>query len=102
MRYFQSNKEEYIKNFIYNVSLPNTDIDLNPYLCDADATQLQELLDYKWCSNKLEQLKAKEITIEVFIGAKDSIINPQKAFEFFNNQVPTYMINHGGHLLDVK
>jgi len=100
--FFKTNQHEYIQKFIQNVSSQDNDIDLAPYICQGKQEQLEELLYYTWCGEKLQSLKQRGIKIEVFIGEKDAIINPHEALNFFSQYATTYLISNKGHLLDVS
>jgi len=61
--------------------------------------ELETLLTYIWDRDKVIELIDRGVTIEVFIGGKDKILNPQKSFEFFSKLTTTYLIKDAGHLL---
>ena len=99
LRFFQNSPKEYTKNFLLNVAYPN-DIILDKYLKDGSVEELQELLEYQWSQNKIKIIRDKGVTIEVFLGSDDKIIDTKSAFEFFSKITTTYMIKDSGHLLD--
>jgi len=98
LRYFKTSKEAYIDTFLKNISHP-CDISMQKYLSGGDISQLEELLNYQWDKAKLQELQNRGITIEVFLGEKDIIIDTQKAYEFFKNITTTYYIKGVGHIL---
>ncbi len=100
--YFNTNKAQYIQNFLTNVSLPNDQSNLEIYLDDGSIEELEELLTYQWEKDALVLLKNRGIKIEVFLGNEDKIINSKDAFDFFSKYATTYLIKKAGHLLDVK
>jgi pimeloyl-ACP methyl ester carboxylesterase len=100
--YFSADKDKYIKNFLSNICLPNSNINLEKYLDNGSVEQLEELLTYKWEKDALVSLKNRGTKIEVFLGDEDSIINSKDAFDFFSKYTTTYLIKKAGHLLDVK
>lgn len=102
MRYFNSNKDEYMKNFIHNVCLPNNYISLQRYICEGEASQLNALLSYKWKVEDIKNIIDKNVKIEVFFGEMDNIIDTKIANDFFSKLTTTYFIKKAGHLLDVK
>lgn len=102
MRYFNSNKNEYMKNFMDNVCLPNNNMSLQKYICKGEAKQLDELLSYEWKIEDIKKIIDKNIKIEVFFGEMDNIIDTKVANDFFSKLTTTYFIKKAGHLLDAK
>ncbi|MDY0195025.1 MAG: pimelyl-ACP methyl ester esterase BioV [Sulfurovaceae bacterium] len=100
--YFSANKDKYIQNFLTNICLPNSHINLEKYINDGNVQQLEELLTYEWNENTLMSLKNRGIKIEVFLGDEDKIINSKDAFDFFSKYTTTYLIKKAGHLLNVR
>lgn len=100
LRYFDSNKEKYIENFLANVAHPQK-MNLAPYLSVGSKDQLEKLLTYKWESKKLQTLLDRGITIEVFLGGEDKIMDTNDAFDFFSSCVTTYFFKKAGHLLSI-
>ena len=98
LRYFDLGQEDYVKNFLENVSYPSS-IDLNKYLCLGSKKELEELLNYKWDISKLEELSKRGVSIEVFLGSSDKIIDTEVAKEFFSSICTTYFVKNVGHLL---
>ena len=98
LRYFKSDQQVYIQQFIKNVAYPSS-IDLEPYLDIARYEELKSLLTYIWDREKIIALQNRGVTIEVFIGGKDKIVDDQKSFEFFSEISTTYYFKEQGHLL---
>jgi len=96
--YFKKDTNEYIKNFIKNVIYPSN-IDITPYIKKGTYKELKELLYYKWNPSKIEELIKRGITIEVFIGEKDKIVNSKESYPFFSDITTTYLLRNRGHLL---
>jgi pimeloyl-ACP methyl ester carboxylesterase len=101
LHYFSADKTKYMQNFLANICLPNSKIDILKYFTDGNAAQLDELLCYKWNEEKLMSLKKRGIQIEVFLGDEDKIIDSKAAFVFFSKYATIYLIKNVGHLLDV-
>jgi pimeloyl-ACP methyl ester carboxylesterase len=97
LRYFEANKEAYIKQFLQNVSYPST-IDLSNYLSVGSKNELEALLTYKWDLKKLQEVQNRGTVVEVFLGEKDKIIESREALHFFTGTT-TYFIKDAGHLL---
>lgn len=98
LRYFQSNRDEYIKGFLSNVTYPS-DFDLSPYLGIGTKDELEELLSYRWDRDRLQALVDRGVTIEVFVGSCDKIIDYQEAVELFSPYATIYQIKGVGHIL---
>ena len=99
LRYFQNNTKNYIEQFIFNVAYPNS-ISLKDYLKEGSIDELKELLEYQWSEKKIQTIKDKGVTIEVFLGDRDKIIDTKSAFDFFSKTTTTYMIKDVGHILN--
>jgi len=97
LRYFKTDKQMYITNFLKNVAYPST-VDLQKYLQIGTTQELEALLNYTWKSEKIETILARGTTIEVFIGAKDKIVNTNEVQNFFKHTT-IYLLKDAGHLL---
>ena len=98
LRYFETGKEAYVKQFLENISYPST-VTLSTYLNVGTKEALASLLTYRWDITKIQKVLNRGTTIEVFLGEKDKIINSQEAFDFFAPLTTTYFIKNVGHLL---
>jgi surfactin synthase thioesterase subunit len=102
LRYFESNQEAYIKQFLLNVSYPS-DEDLNKYTQSVKKKDLEELLTYTWDKQKIEALLKRSICIEVFVGLEDKIVESSRVLDFFREtNCLCYTLKNTGHLLSVK
>ena len=66
LKHFTAQKDTYIKHFLANVSYPSHK-SLERYLNIGTKEELEALLTYKWDSNKLQSIRDKGISIEVFL-----------------------------------
>ncbi len=98
LRYFEAGQEAYVKQFLSNAVHPSS-IDLSDYVNIGTKEELEALLTYQWESKKIQELLDRGITIEVFLGSEDKIIDAQKAFDFFKPMTTTYLIKNAGHML---
>jgi len=111
--FFEDKNESYIKkqlkyydttsykeSFFSNVAYPS-DIDLSSYYHPHSKEDLEILLRHRWDRVKFKELTMRGITIEVFLGKKDRIINASKANEFFSEFAITYLIKESGHSLQL-
>ena len=98
LRYFEAGKDAYVKQFLENVSHPSK-INLSKYLELGTQEELNALLTYVWEPSKIEEVLDRGITIEVFLGKKDKIINVNEALAFFTPLSKCYFMKEAGHLL---
>jgi len=101
LRYFKSDKESYVKQFLENVAYPSK-TSLESYLTVGSKEELNDLLTYVWDKKKMKEVLARGTTIEVFIGDEDKIINSHEAIDFFKETSTLYTIKKSGHLLEQK
>ena len=97
MMFFQKNSKEYANKFLMNCGFDMAKSE--KYFDLGSASQLQELLYYEWDTIKLQSLIDKGVTIEVYLGEKDKIIDAHKACEFFKEYAEVYFIKNVGHIL---
>ncbi|WP_044415094.1 pimelyl-ACP methyl ester esterase BioV [Halarcobacter anaerophilus] len=98
LMFFKKDKDEYIKNFLKNVSFPSN-IEMKKYFKEGTSLELEELLNYTWDKEKLQKFVDRGIKIEVFLGQKDKIIDSKGAKEFFKDFATVYYIKEKGHIL---
>lgn len=97
LMYFKKDAELYCSNFLKNASFINEHI--KKYFKMGTYEELEELLNYEWLSEKMNILKEKNITLEIYLGDEDKIINAQNALEFFREFGEVYYIKNKGHIL---
>jgi len=100
LRYFESDNAAYTTQFLRNVAYPSS-FNLTDFLHPGTKEQLEALLHYEWDLNKLLRLQQQGVTIEVFLGEQDKIIDALAAFTFFSSVATTYLMKDRGHLLYV-
>ena len=98
LRYFKADAEAYRKEFLKNVAYPSTH-NLTSYLTHGEVEELEELLTYQWESERIEELQKRGVTIEVFLGGQDKIVDSEEAYSFFSELTTTYLFKEQGHLL---
>jgi len=100
--FFAKDKASYIQNFLKNIA-SGSDIDMQKYFKEGNKEELKELLYYKWDAKKLQELLKRGVTIEVFLGENDKIINSKEALEFFKeNATNVYFFKRANHILKAK
>ena len=98
LRYFKADQEAYTQQFLKNVAYPSS-VDLSSYVCEGTYEELEALLSYVWEKEKVLELLERGVTIEVFMGDSDKIVNRKMSYEFFSDLVPVYLFKGRGHLL---
>ena len=98
LRYFKADKEAYTRQFLKNVAYPSS-VDLSSYVSGGTYEELGALLSYVWKKEKVLELLERGVTIEVFMGDSDKIVDVEKSYEFFSELVPVYLFKGRGHLL---
>ena len=98
LMYFKKDANAYCENFLKNVSSP-TNQDISKYFNQGTLEELEELLNYEWSKEQLQKLVENGTKIEVYLGAKDKIVDAKKAKEFFVKFATVYYIKEKGHLL---
>jgi len=101
LRYYKADAKAYTEQFLKNVTYPSN-IELEPYLSSGTVEELESLLTYTWGAEKILELKERGVTIEVFMGEEDKIVDASKSFEFFSTLVTVYLFKDMGHLLQEK
>ncbi len=96
--FFKKDEEQYIKNFLGNVKSPIYK-DIDKYFKKGNIQELKELLEFIWSKDDLKKLNSKGVKIEVFLGAKDLIIDSNEAKDFFKDFATVYYFKDKGHLL---
>jgi pimeloyl-ACP methyl ester carboxylesterase len=98
LRYYKADPISYQREFLKNVAYPS-EIRLDRYLKQGDYESLNQLLSYVWDAKKIKSLIDRGVTIEVFIGEEDRIVDAEASFEFFSSLSTTYKLKGVGHLL---
>ena len=97
---YKKDKEKYLKNFI--------DLCFKPYnkkiieQGDSNYEQLENLLTYVWCIDELKKIASSGVTIEIYLGGKDAIIDVESAREFFLDVATVTYIKDANHFLQIN
>ena len=98
LMFFKKDEDAYIKNFLENLKDKSTK-SIENFFKKGSFKELDELLNFKWNKEDLEELIKKGIKIEVFLGQNDKIIDSLDAKEFFKEFATVYYFKDKGHLL---
>ncbi|HJE02680.1 hypothetical protein AAX26_01206 [Aliarcobacter thereius] len=96
--FFKKDEESYIKTFLKNVKA-NSSKDIEKFFKKGNYEELEELINFKWSKEDLEELLGKGLKIEVFLGQNDKIIDSLEAKEFFKDFATVYYFKDKGHIL---
>jgi len=98
LRYFKADQEAYTQQFLKNVAFPS-EINLEENVVHGSYAELDDLLSYVWDRDKILELQERGVTIEVFLGGKDKIVDTQDSLAFFSDITTTYFFKELGHIL---
>jgi len=98
LRYYKADETSYAEEFLKNVIFPSN-INLYDYLDINKYEELETLLSYVWDREKFLELIERGVTIEVFMGEEDKIVNSEKSYEFFSELTTVYLLKNRGHML---
>lgn len=98
LRYYKTDQEAYTEQFLKNVVYPST-LFLDNHLANGTYEKLESLLNYVWERDKILELIARGVIVEIFMGEEDKIVDAGKSFEFFSEITTVYWVKGVGHLL---
>jgi pimeloyl-ACP methyl ester carboxylesterase len=98
LRAWERDKMLYLESFLKSCAYPSS-LNLKEYLKDGSKDELEFLLNYIWDRERLLRLKQKGVTIEIFLGQRDKIIDSKEALEFFRDIGKIYLFRDAGHIL---
>jgi hypothetical protein len=96
--HYKKDPSSYTNNFIKNILYPNN-YDITKYISNGDYQQLEDLLTFRWKDSDMLELKKRDISLEVFLGEDDKIVDSIDSKEFFIEYATVYMIKNVGHIL---
>ena len=94
---YRKNEKVYLRQFINACFLPNEHKRVERSITVLE--ELEELLYHEWKKEELLQLREAGVTIEVYLGANDQIIEADIAKEFFQEVATVTYIKDGNHFL---
>ena len=101
LMFFKKDSKAYCDNFLQNIAYPYS-FNSSNYFNQGSFEELEELLNYKWDEEKINEVLKKGVNIEVYLGGKDKIIDSNKAIEFFKRFSTLYFIKDASHILKIK
>ena len=97
---FTKCKEKYLSSFIDGCFFPHAKKDLQHMQTSIE--ELNELLNFQWNQNDLQDLVDKGVVIEVYLGEKDMIIDVESARELFLQVSTVTYIKNANHFLQIN
>ncbi len=97
---YKKNSEIYLKQFISSCFAPYEMKIVEHTQTTAD--ELRELLEYEWNINEFEELVKRSVTIEIYLGGKDKIIDVNAAKELFLEVATVTYIKDANHFLQTN
>jgi hypothetical protein len=97
---YKKDKDGYLRNFLSSCFEP-----YEPKIVENVETtvkQLEELLNYEWDKDELEELVNQGVKIEVYLGGKDKIIDEDGARSFFRQVATVTYIKAANHFLQIN
>jgi len=97
---YKKSKLLYLKQFMKGCFAPYEEKIVKTI--ETDISELQELLEYEYSLDKLKNIEANGVTIEVYLGSKDAIIDVEGAREFFLKVATVTFIKEANHFLQTN
>lgn len=97
---YKKDKINYMKSFLSLCFKPYEKKIVQNYETKYD--ELEELLNYEWDLNDFKYIINKGLHVEVYLGAKDEIIDVEGAKEFFLEVSTITYIKDANHFLQTK
>ncbi|QOP43484.1 pimelyl-ACP methyl ester esterase BioV [Sulfurimonas sediminis] len=96
---YRKNENVYLQQFINACFLPYERKEVERSVTVLE--ELDELLNYEWDIQKLHVLADKGVTIEVYLGGQDQIVDTKSAKEFFLDVATVTYIKEANHFLQL-
>lgn len=97
---YKKNEDAYLRQFIDSCFFPHAKRIVE--YTKTKTEELQELLDFEWCLEELQELLSKGVKIEVYLGSEDKIIDIEQARELFLNVATVTYIKNANHFLQTN
>ena len=97
---FKKNEEIYLKQFISSCFEPYEKKIVEH--TDSIIDELRELLEYEWNLDDFKELIERRVTIEVYLGSNDKIIDVKAAKELFLHVSTVTYIKDANHFLQLN
>lgn len=97
---YRKNEEVYLNQFLNSCFYP-----YEKKIVERSITvisELEELLNYEWDMEVLDDLSSKGINIEVYLGGADAIVDAEAAKDFFKNVATVTYIKEANHFLQLS
>jgi len=97
LRSFKKDSKNYVDNFLLACFAPYAKEDI---LTKEDSVEdLEKLLYFEWSHDALLWLQEQGVTVEVYLGGEDKIIDVGGAYEFFKDVANVTLFKKANHFL---
>ena len=100
LRSFKKAPKMYVKNFLGSCFAPYRQE--NVQTKEDSIEDLERLLYYEWSSDELLWLKEQGVSVEVYLGGEDHIIDVDGAYDFFKDIAHVTLFKEANHFLQKK
>jgi len=97
---YRRSPKSYLQEFRKLCFAPYETLDIEEAPTTIEA--LKELLFFQWSLEDMQKLSMAGISIEVYLGGCDNIINTHKARTFFKEVATVIYIKDANHMLQIK
>ncbi len=97
---YSKNQNKYLSQFINGCFFPHAKMNLE--YTNTSVDELDELVNFEWNIQGLQELVDKGIVIEVYLGEKDAIIDVGSARELFLEVSTVTYIKNANHFLQTN
>jgi len=97
---YKKNRDSYLTQFEESCFFPHAKKIVEH--SETTIEELEELLEYEWSLQELEELVAKGVKLEVYLGSEDKIIDAQGARAIFLNVATVTYIKNANHFLQTN
>lgn len=97
---YSKSKNRYLSQFLESCFKPYKKQDVA--LVESSVEELNELLSYEWSVSELRYIADNGVSIEVYLGGKDEIIDVKAAKELFIDVATVTYIKNANHFLQTK
>ncbi len=97
---YRRNEEVYLRQFMNSCFAPHAIKVVEHSVTILE--ELDELLHFQWVFDDLEEIRQKGVTIEVYLGSEDRIIDADNARNFFLQVATVTYIKNANHFLQTS
>ena len=94
---YKKGSERYLQNFLKSCFYPyeQESVAVGEHSVEA----LRELLYFEWSETALREIVDRGVTVELYLGEKDAVIDARRVKAFFQPYATIYLIKDANHFL---